>query len=628
MKKRFEKLLSLILALLMLLSVGAPAVTAAEEEKYPVVFLAGYTSTRLWYKRGTSDEMRVWKPHIEDKVKNAVKSEMPGIIGDAGLALVGYYDKLFDTLEPYIEEVIEYMKMNPDGTMKYELEVYPHSVEDTRLDKLKKIGYLPDADSLKGLGEGLGDKNVYCCTIDWRMGQVDCAAVLDSYIDDVLRATGAKKVNLCGVSFGGQVAASYICLYGADKINRVVLNCPALDGSSIVSQLLSEKKIKFAWRDAADLYLAYSKTEIPVSDLAAIVSPAFLGRFMQKFIDRFFIEFFVNFPSVWDLVPLSEYETLKEKLLNDGKHDGIIEKSDKYHYEVAAKRKELFSNIESEGVPIYIICGTSSDLVVSDKISSDGVIDVSSTSGAAVAKLGDRLSEDEAGIKCGAEGHDHLSPFAEINAATGYLPEHTWFVREMRHGMGSNEKKIKDLINTLFDKNEITDVYSSPLYPQFMASENKTCGVVSKFSSCAEGFITKYSTVLTVTNLSEKNEIEIDGIKCSCKGLSFKYVKGARLAPGESMDVEVYGKLPEKDMESVSVDVGYIVKEEKYTAARNRVQYFSSADAEENPQIMTITPSDDTPIIPEGKGKVTIKLSFPAFITRVLYSILKIFFHR
>ena len=132
-----KRIVSLLLCAVLLASF-IPCVHAAP--KTPVVFVAGYTSSRMYLNRGTPEETRVWKQKIADKVVAAVKAELPLIALDAAGAAVGRFDALFDKLEPYVEEIIEPLRMNDDGTSKYDVEVYPHSVEDTRLDKLKEIG--------------------------------------------------------------------------------------------------------------------------------------------------------------------------------------------------------------------------------------------------------------------------------------------------------------------------------------------------------------------------------------------------------------------------------------------------------------------------------------------------------
>ncbi len=617
-----KRSLCVLLSVIMFLQLTS--VASAGSKATPVVFVAGYTSSRMWLNRGTPDEKRVWKPDIEQKVVDAVKSELPGIIADAGGAVLGDCSALFSTLEPYVNEILEPLRMNDDGSSKYNVEVYPHAVEDTRLDQLKKIKYYPDYDSLVRIGAAAGDKNVYCCTLDWRLSQVDCARVLDEYIDGVLAATGADKVSLLGVSFGGQTVASYLSLYGGDKVSNVVLHSPALDGSSIVSELLSGKRFKIAWHDALELYEAYDKNETDFASLTNIVSPAFLDGFIYEFLNYFLIDFFLNFGSVWDLVPLDEYAALRDRLLRDGKHDAIIAKSDKYHFEIAANRAADFARLQAQGVDIAVIAGYGFNLAVEKGENSDGVIGLASTTGAVSAQPGESLGKKYVPASCGKSGHYHISGSNSVDAATGYIPERTWYVEGMLHGLGCLENKVSELMNTLLLTDEIRDVRSSAEYPQFMASQNRCRGVYCAFGSCAEGFVTPYSTGLTVTNLSETDSIVIDGIYSHGAKLTFGYSCETVLAPGESLTAKVCGKLPEDDLSSIKVQVNYVTLKEKYSVGRSRTQGFTYNSGSLYEEILTVKPDGNTPVMSETGAKKEGVVSPKVFFARLVYYLYKL----
>ena len=595
MKTRVKRLLALLLCIL-LSAAALPAASAAA--KRPVVFVAGYTSSRMVLDRGTPQEKRVWKQEIGEKIIDAVKAELPRIALDAAVAAVGAYDALFDRLEPYVNEIIEPLRMNDDGSSKYPVEVYPHSVADTRLDRLREIGYYPDHDSLRMLGSAAGEKNVYCCTLDWRLGQVDNAAVLDAYIRDVLRETGASAVDLSGVSYGGQVVASYLSLYGASQVGRVVMQCPAIDGSSIVPQLLSGEDFFLGWEDFARLYGTYAKDERDFAALAAAVSPSFLSRFLRAFIDRYFLDFFMNFGSVWDLVPARDYEALRDRLLRDGKHDAMIEKSDRYHYEISAHMRDTLRRIRREGTPVSIVAGYGNALAVDNGSNSDGVIDVASMTGADCAPLGKTLT--------GADTHSlSVSPNGAIDTSDSYLPDSTWYVDGLLHSMGANEALTRDLMMTLLLTDDVPDVRASTDYPQFLTSRNACRGVACAFSGCAEGFCTRYSTALEIVNLSATDSITVTDVTCRDADLRFSLRRDVTLLPGERLTADVSGVVPETDRTALSVTVQYVTYRENYAVAHSRTQYFRYAGEPTLSAVLTqdVTDADeiaDTPAVRTG----------------------------
>ena len=610
--KIFKKLLAVILCVVM---AAAVVPVASAEESYPVVFVAGYTSSQMFVERGTENEVKVWKQDVADKVIDAVKSEIPGVIAGALLALIGINSPLFKVLDPYVNDLIEYMRLNDDGTSKYDVELYPHSVEDTRLDRLKEMKYYPDHDSLLNLGEKAGDKNVYCCTLDWRLGQLDNAEVLNNYINDLLEKTGKSKVNIMGVSFGGQVVASYLTLYGGEKVNNAVLHCPALDGSTIVSELL-KGNANVKWSDALDLYCSYDKVEQEYSVITNLIDISFINDFLMDFINTELLDFFLNYGSVWDLVPLSEYAALRDKLLSDGTHGEIIRKSDAYHFEIAAKRAETFEKLKADGVDISIIAGYGCEPVVSCGTNSDGVIDLASATGAFCAAPDETLPDGYAQSKC--ENHCHISPAFTVDASTGYLPENTWFVEDMYHGLGVNEAKVNELIMTLLTEESIKDIHSSPEYPQFLTSQNRCRGIYCAFENCAEGYFTPYSTKLTVKNVSKKDTVYINSVCCEGADIKFGYEICKELAPGEITTLDVVGRLP-ADMSLFKVKIDFTDCKENITVGRSRTQSFRYTDSELLRSVLTEEITSATPRVADGKAEKSGRLTIKAFFAELFY---------
>lgn len=614
-----KKIVSILLCTALILSLVTVAFAA--EEKCPVIFVPGYTASRMYINRGTDGEKRVWKVDVADELIDALKKEIPKLLLQAGGAVVGNYDALFKTLEPYANEITDYLRINSDGTSKYDVEVYPHAVEDTRLDALQKIKYYPDYDTLNLLKQYESPENIYCCTLDWRLGQIDNAAILNAYVDDVLAATGAEKVNLIGVSYGGQVTASYLSLYGGDKVNKTVLHCPALDGSSIVPQLLGDGDITLAWSDALKLVQTFRGEEVDFSEITDVVNPDCLNGFIKEFIIYYLYDLFLNFGSAWDLVPLAQYPALRDKLLNDGQHSAIIAKSDKYHFEVAAHLKENLQRLQREGVQISIIAGYGYKLVTDNGMTSDTVIEVPSATGAATAPVGTTLGSSYTPVSCGNASHCHLSPDCTVDGAAGYLPENTWYVEGMFHGLGVNEKDVGDLIGDLLFTDTVFDVHASTKYPQFMSSDNPFIGVQIRFTDCAQGWMVPYSAELTVTNLSEEGSIALDNINARGASLTFCYSTAA-IAPGESATVKVYGTLP-ADLTPFSVTVDYVAVKENYRVAKSRTQYFRYTDGSQYEDVLFDGIGPDAPTVCEGEGKRSGSVNILNYFARFFYNLRK-----
>ena len=67
------------------------------------------------------------------------------------------------------------------------------------------------------------DNDLYLFNYDWRLGITENAAKLSKKISDVIRYTGALKVNIVAHSFGGLIAKKYILDTGASqKIDKAI----------------------------------------------------------------------------------------------------------------------------------------------------------------------------------------------------------------------------------------------------------------------------------------------------------------------------------------------------------------------------------------------------------------------
>ena len=64
----------------------------------------------------------------------------------------------------------------------------------------------------------------------------------------------------------------------------------------------------------------------------------------------------------------------------------------------------------------------------------------------------------------------------EIDASYCYLPDNTWFVDGLYHGMTFNEDYTRELAIRLLLTDELTDVFTDPAFPQFRASANMANG--------------------------------------------------------------------------------------------------------------------------------------------------------
>ena len=189
----FKKSLSLILSIVLLCSVFVTTVGAAVQfegaiSDYPVIMVAGYSSSELVRVDENGERTRIWGLDM-----NSVLNRVINRIYDLGKGLVltakGDAQYLGETLGEEIEAELEYMKINPDGTSKYNIQVENTAIEETNmkyiLDNGLPLEYINEDKISYEIAEYVGEENMFFYTNDWRKSVYDCAVGLDEYIQKV-----------------------------------------------------------------------------------------------------------------------------------------------------------------------------------------------------------------------------------------------------------------------------------------------------------------------------------------------------------------------------------------------------------------------------------------------------------
>ena len=532
-----KKILRVILSAAIVVNLSGTAAGAAPVT--PVVMVAGYSSTNLFIDANSENRQLVWKPETEALLPELLNNSI-SIIADSIKAQKFSLNPLAGLAGPFAAEVFEPLALDAQGNSLYNVSPYPTSVADTRYDKLKQMGgeFIPEYHCMQAISERVGDKNLYLCTLDWRQGQVDCAAVLAKYLADVRAATGSAKVDLMGISFGAGVIGTYLTLYEDTGIEDVVLNVPMLDGTSIAAQLLAGDKLNIQYDELLSFMMELDRDESfkDLLFLADSIPLNLLDGTLREMIRTYLFDIFVNFGSVWDFVTADKYEAYKSKFLGDAKYAALVEKSDIYHYQVQGKFADTFVRLKAQGIDVFIVAGYGLTLLTDGVTDSDGVIDRLCSTGAGAPGTG--ISH------CGNKSHYHISPDGTIDAATGFLPERTWFVDGLMHGQSYWDDVSTQLIMTLLLGDEINDVHTNDNYPQFMFTQNPGNMVKGAFSASKSGYITKYDTAFTVTNLSRLYELSVQKITCKGADIRIDSDNTRKLLPGESVSFAVHGTVP------------------------------------------------------------------------------------
>ena len=578
-----KKVLSVILCLVMLMSVGVVGVSAAYEAeqltKYPVIMVPGFMASTMYkIDEETGEEVVVfgWS-EAADMVVGAGGGNLGGIISEFGeYLLAGNVKPIAKRLGEGFNRIFADLKCNPDGSQTTPLFTYENTAEKTSFKYLQENfpegEHQYEAEIMGDVCEKIGAENAYSFQYDFRLGAVDAAEELRTYIDDVIDYTNKNreadeqidKVNIIAVSHGGQVTGTYLALYGDEgKVNNAVLTIPALGGAGIAYDAFNYNHDGFTFGDVG-LLVFIQHAMLMEEDYHYLLEAGLLG-FLEELATALVLycyETIGNWGSLWDFIPVEHYDELKAELLDETENAALIEKSDFMHYEVMSENGEYyygktFKKAQQAGTNIYVMAGYDIQVVTGMPVSSDAIIPTKAATGATCAPFGERFNDGYVQKK--DTGFYQVSPSMTVDASTCYLPEHTWLVQDYHHGMTYKDEYTRDLLFTLALNDESYDVHSFEKYPQFHATTNASHAVYASFNNSADGFASKEDTALTVKNICSKGNVLISAITTGgIDGVNFD-VLPLVLKPGESQQVKFSGTLPELSGKNFEITVTYFI---------------------------------------------------------------------
>ncbi len=594
-KKGLALLLSaVLLCSLLLTTVGAAVQFEGAISDYPVIMVAGYSSSELVRVNEDGTRTRIWgldMNSILDRVINRIYDLGKGLV----LTAKGDAEYLGKTLGEEIEAELEYMKINPDGTSKYNIQVENTTVEETNmkyiLDNGLPLEYINEDKISYEIAEYIGEENMFFYTNDWRQSVYDCAVGLDEYIQKVKEYTGKDKVNIIAVSHGGQVSAVYFSLFGYKQdVDNAVLTVPAIGGAGLAYDIMSG--------DAAldEYMLVYYLQHGFDADgkyqwLAQAQQLGFLDEVIKNALP--YVYNVVGYwGSIWDFIPLEYYDELKAERLDPDVSGAVIEKTDMVHYDIMANfHSDLQKCVNDYGINISIIAGTGIPCVSGLRVNADALIRTTDSTGALCAPYEKRFNDGYTGActMCSDPTHDHVSPSFEVDASTGYLPENTWYVDGLFHGMTFHDPYSRSLALKNLLTDEIVNVHSHSDYPQFHESTNTNYGVSVRFDTSDEGYVGSRDKNIVIKNLSLNYSVKVTSVVFEGADLVAYTMGGKTIAPGEEVTISIKGDIPQVSNALMQVKVNYEMVDNVTSLIGERVCKFkimngaSAVYDEENP---------------------------------------------
>ncbi len=559
-----KKLLSVLLSIMLIFGTCSVAVNGLQQDaeltEYPIVMVCGYGGSTIVRDNPDGTETQLWGLDWNEVLGIVLKRIAQLGIGLGALTL-GNADYIANVVGKEVVNLLGELALNEDGSSPANIHPKFSTAEESNgkvmFDKYGGMDYQFEPD-IMGLAETyIGIENVYNFNVDWRMGAVACATCLDEYIQQVKELTGKDKVNIFAVSHGGQVSATYLTLFGYKKdVHNAVLTVPAIGGAGMVYDLMREDV------HLNELNLLYFienglMSETDFHWLVEAQQLGFLDNVCNKLVP-YLVAVTRNWGSIWDFCPTAIYEDMKDKWLDETANAEVIAKSDYMHYTVMPQfNTSLQKCIDEYDINVSIVAGTDIDLTTGWEENSDGIIATAFSTGATCAPYMSRFADGYTQINP-CNGNYKVSPAMTLDASTAYLPDNTWFVSGLFHGMTYWDMYTRELMMILLLTDQIEDVYSNPDYPQFHESSSPSNAVWAKFNNSQEGYVSSEDNALIVKNVSEEGyTLRLIGVACDGMDIKFDIPSTVVIKAGETAEIPFTGTVPATANTRVSLIFSY-----------------------------------------------------------------------
>lgn len=463
-----KKIISLILCLTLMFSLAVPAFAAPEE--LPTIYITGAQTNNLF----SADGERIYPLDVDATA--LLKESLGPCLEELALGyLMGDYEQYAEKLYSYVAPVFEKVMLDGNGEATDGSRPEYHS--STVSVSNKQSGY------------GMWD---YRFWYDWRLSPVVTAEELKDYIDRVLEATGKDKVQLVGRCYGANVIQAYITLHkdhALEYVSDVAYYASSVDGIDFMSALLSgdvtlnDKAVsnfveyyiehEELIEDNELSLLIYTLVElfqqVSVLGLGTEALEDLFNTLKADLVPRLVRAIIGTWPSYWAMVTEDKYKQSRDFIFGDCKEEyaGLIEKTDKYYYDVQLCTEETITELQAKGINFYIFSkyGFPEFPLHEDALlQSDSYTTVTRQSfGAITANYGEVLSDE---YIAGLTDTKYLSPDYKIDASTCLLPERSWFINNLHHN------NFEVLHNMTLEIMRYDLTVDNEEYPQYIYHEN------------------------------------------------------------------------------------------------------------------------------------------------------------
>ena len=532
-----KKWLALLLAIVMLGCMAAPALAARSSKGTPVIFIPDMTEIVLYQNPDGFVPSPVfnWKENADDYLREILS----GLIQAKAKV-----DEGANKINGVINEIFRSIQCDENGNSRT-ANVGPIKYYRPVEDNVDEPIYTENIASFVTASQQLiSADRIFVYNYDWRLDSYDNAAGLKEYIDNVRANTGCKKVSVVSGGYGGIVANTYLYFHQAHA-KKYVASCVFLDsladGSSIIGDVMSGDLIRtvkdvvegydgkifdlgtdvydtIKGADVGDALLRYISTDptgllssalesmLGKKDYNNLIVSAILsislniikeeGLFTD--VGKGYREILMNadeaiyngglrekmrnMPGLWAAVPNDSYQqALYFMYGNDleipAKMLAKIERSNK----VLKATEQTLQTAMNNGVNVCVVAGYNLQIlpITSSLVEQSDGLQATRYAGLG-ATTGDMKHNLKRTQQCGNGNHNHMEPGRAVDASTCYLPESTWFIKDHQHLNYRADTASAFLVWLVTGTSQRT-IWKSNLYPQYL-QVNKLSEQLSAYS--------------------------------------------------------------------------------------------------------------------------------------------------
>lgn len=474
-----KKVISLLLACVMLFGMAVPAFAAEESEAadydgYSVIVVRGIDFGGLTYEDGSL------------ALNVDIGAIFTGLFKAFGAMVFSFNkDKLMDGIFDIAYDILSPLACDNEGKSVYPVSMvqYPDALSNYP----EFVANLTDGAEpgiVKTAVERYGADNTYFFSYDWRKDAKTLASELNAMVEKAKANSGKDKVNIICASMGCMVTTAYMHYYGSNCVNSAVYLSGAHNGTYVVGDCLNGRVV---FKTDTLLNLVKSVTDnnlflsviltvfdaLGVIDFTTGIINNIVAESFDKANDAVLRDCFGTLAGFWALCPDEDYDSAIETIFGDCKEEYSV------LLETLAETKEfVFSTEETiqaaydNGVKISFASHYNTGLVpVYEKADGNGdmVLETELTSNfATVARLGYVLDEEY----LATADSTYVSADKIIDASTALYKDYTWFVKDAPHVAADYGTQYSEFTFWLLESETQPDVNMNEKYPRFMQTDD------------------------------------------------------------------------------------------------------------------------------------------------------------